>query len=134
MAHEQFTKLGLEIVLAVMLFLFLDVFDDLTGLRLADRKCSVPGLPSERFELRAFLLDPDRRYPFQFLDPLGQCDRSRFACQQVNVIFDTANNDGRTIQGVRCASEFGVHLISDVWVFEKRGTVFGRENDMNQDV
>jgi hypothetical protein len=118
----------------VMLGLMANVINHCICVRLAHGKRTIARLPMKHGKLRPFLADPDRGGTFHFLHPICQRGRATDPRQNVNVIRNAANGDGRTIQLSRNSPEVGVHRIHFVHVREPRVTVLGRKHEMNNHV
>lgn len=114
-----------KVAFFLMLFLIGDVSLDGFEIGGAHRENAVSGLPCEIPKRWIALLDPNAGNAFEFLDPIGLGDRASLAGQDVNVVFHTANDDGRTVDLFRDPSEIGMHFMAQVWSTKEGLAVFG---------
>src|SRR5688572_16644887 len=103
-------------------------------IRMADRKRSVTGLPTEISQIISFRFDPFRTASLYFFNQVGNGDRSREIEEDVGVIFDSANYlCGGTPFIVEDLCHIWVEFFRDVFGNE-RMSIFGREDQMDVNV
>ena len=74
---------------------------------------------------------PRLRDPFQFLYPFGLRDGESKTREQMDVVFDAADEDGRAIELFGDAAEIRVQCVARGFVVQERSAVFGGEDQMN---
>jgi hypothetical protein len=89
-----------------------DVFVHLRQLRLAHREIRVAALPLEVGVIAAAFLQPEVRHAFQFLHPFGLRDGASESCEQMDVIFHTADAEGRAIELFGDAAEIRMERVA----------------------
>ncbi|HZZ81066.1 MAG TPA: hypothetical protein VFE62_21370 [Gemmataceae bacterium] len=77
-----------------------------------ERERTVAVLLMEVADMGLFDLDPFRRIAFQFADKARDVESLRQPHQQMHVVRDAADNDGRAILILANAGEIGVHAIA----------------------
>ncbi len=117
----------------VMLFLIGDVICGLVQGGRADRKRAVSALPGEFGRIGIALFDPDTGNAFEFLHPIGLRDGAGHSTEQMNMIFDAANDERGTFQGFRSATQIRMHFLAKVRIAQKWLAVLGRKDQMKID-
>jgi hypothetical protein len=130
MAFEEGAVFVLEGGLFVMLFLIRDIAFDRLKIGGADGEDAVSGLPSEVAERGIALFDPKTGDAFEFLDPIGLGDGAGVAGEEVDVVIHAADNDGRTIELFRYASEVGVGFGAEDRIAQEWMAVFGGKDEV----
>lgn len=127
---EERTHLGLEIPLAVMLFLPLDVEDEGTGIGRADGECAVSALPGEVHD--ALLLQPFRRIGFDRLEQFRKTDRWVETNGEMNVVGHSVDAEAVASAVAYDRGEVCVQGRADGTV-EQWSAIFRAEDDMDQE-
>jgi len=117
----------------MMLLLLLDVGAHKLDIRGAHRKNTVSRLPCKFFNLRETPLNPKVGTALQFLDQIGLGNASAQLKQDVDMIGNTANQNGWTIQLFGDSSKKCMNLLSNDAIRQEWKPVFCRENDMQKD-
>lgn len=114
-----------------MLLLILDV--PAYGLDSAGvhRECSVTGLPRELPMRGAKSVSPLRRIGLQVANPIGHGNLFALACQDVDVVFDTSDEDRSASQMAASAAEVSMHRFSKYLLFKEGSPIFGRKNNVD---
>ena len=116
----------------VVLFLFVDVSDQLIELRRRDRKGTIASLPMKRVKGRALVFDPLRGLLLCDFDQFADRECPRQLARTVNVILHAADAICLRVVGATESGEIGVHAWSDGRV-EERGAILGAENQVQND-
>src|SRR6266851_8843795 len=130
LAQKQ-AQLILKTHLAMMLLLIGDVLLHLFEIRLADAKVCVAALPLKVRVLATAFLQPDVGDAFQFLHPFGLRDGASESGKQMDVVFHTADVDGRAIELFGDAAEIRMERAARGPVSQERTALFGGEDEMN---
>src|SRR5262245_55937097 len=99
----------------------------------ANRKRTVPVLPVEVEQLGALRLEPLGRLALQLADEFGNGERSRQPAQDVNMVVNPADAEGRAFEVPARAAKIVVQFGPQVRVLEVLATAFRREDDMQVD-
>jgi hypothetical protein len=118
----------------MMLYLFRNVFVHDVTLRLAHRKGAVSRLPLKPLSNLYSSFGPDRRSAFELHDPIRQRNGPRLTCQQMNMIFHTADSDRRAVEFPSDSCQIAMHLVTQRWIGQERAALFGREDEVDQNV
>lgn len=129
--HQQRPKLSLEVPLAVMRLLRIDVRQQGLQIHRSNRKRPVPALPCEFGQRRRLPFKPSRRRGLQLFNQCGEVHRARKTYSQMHMIGNTANSITFTpcITGDR--RKIGVQRWTDRLV-ENRPALPGAEHNMDQ--
>jgi len=107
--HPMFPAKRAELILkrhlAMMLLLRRDICTDLFNVRLAERKCAVSALPEEIGECCPLLLYPLRGTLLRLLHQPGDGDGEGKVAEDVNMIFNAADEDGLAADGLQNTRE-----------------------------
>ena len=98
---------------------------------MAHREIRIAALPLEVGVIPAALLQPEVGDAFSFLHPIGLRDAASESREQMNMVFDAANEDGRAIELFGDAAEIRMERIARGFVAQEWPPVFGREDEMN---
>ena len=115
----------------MMLLLSGDVFLHLFEIRLAHGEIRVAAVSLEVGVIATTFPQPEVRDALQFLHPFGLRDGASEAREQMDVVFHTADEDGRAIELFGYAAEIRVERVARGFVAEKRPAIFGGEDEMN---
>ena len=117
----------------MMLLLLLDVGAHRLEIRGTHRKNTLSRLPCKFFNLRETSLNPKVGTALQFLDQIGLGNTAAQLKQYVDMIGNTANQNGWTIQLFGDSSKKCVNPLSNDAIRQEWKPVFGREYDMQKD-
>ena len=87
--------------------------------------------PFEVGVITTAFLQPEVRDAFQFLHPFGLRDGAPETREQMDMVFHTADEDGRAIELFGNTAEIRVEGIASGFVPQDWATIFGGENEMN---
>src|SRR6266496_5511233 len=95
------------------------------------RSVIVSAAPFEVGVITTAFLQPEVRDAFQFLHPFGLRDGAPETREQMDMVFHTADEDGRAIEFFGNTPEIRVEGVAREFVAQERATVFGGKDEMN---
>jgi hypothetical protein len=109
MPAQKGPDLILERYLAMMFLLAGDISPHLLQIRLANREIGITTLPFEISQILPLFLNPEMRDSLQFLYPLGLRNGPTETTKEMNMIFNSADEQGRTVQLLRNTPQIPVN-------------------------
>ena len=100
------------------------------NVRLRNGECAIASLPGERRKLRALSLNPFGRRLLDFFHSFADRDGSTELEENVNMILDRIDEDGRTAQVLENSGHVSVQRIANA-VPEDAFAVLGAEDKVN---
>jgi hypothetical protein len=125
---QQPKKLMLKRFRAMMLFLIPNALFQAIQVRRTHRERSVSTLPLKCVKVWGLGLQPFGRIAFEFANQLGRRARLAELAKNVDVVLDTAHEQGRRVLLAAGANEIPVEAGSDFFVPQERFSVAGRED------
>lgn len=99
----------------------------------ADGEHAVAGLPCEIVQIPRLGFDPEGGAAFEFLDDFGRGGGAGERGEEMDVIFDAADDDRWTIEPGQDAAEVTVEFVAEGFVTEEGAAVFGGEDGVDED-
>ena len=130
---QKRTKLILKRNLGMVFRLVCDVAAHGLHIRCAHGKSPVSCLPGKFCNLRKTLLNPKVGTSLEFFHQIGLGNAATQLDQNVGMIGNTTDQNGRAIEFFGDSSEKGVNLPANIFVGQKRKALFGGEDDVQKD-
>jgi hypothetical protein len=118
-------ELVLERLLTMMLFLIANVFLESRDVNWTYRESAVSPLPIKLSQMLVFELDPFGRISLQIPEKVLKGNALAESTQNVNVVFHSPDNDGRTLQVVADSAKVGVQPLTKLLVTEIGNPLLG---------
>ena len=128
---QQGAKLVLKRHLPMMFLLARDVLFHLLKVLLAHREIRVSPLPFKICVVTALRLEPAVGHPFQFLHPFRLGDGAPKTAEQMNVVFNPADDERWTFERLGNATHVGVQGIAHRFVAKERAAFLRREDEVD---
>jgi len=130
---QKRTKLILKRNLGMVFRLVCDVGAHGLHIRCAHGKCPVSRLPGKFCNMRKTLLDPKVGPSLEFFHQIGLRNAATQVDQNVDMVGNSTDQNGRAIEIFGDSSEKSVNLPANIFVGQKRESRFGGEDDVQKD-